>query len=162
MGFANVIKTLYLREMEVAYRPPQLYSDAAPGTYNIFVIRNGVVNIYGLIGYCDTIVGSAIEFAVTINAVPMQNAAVAIAGAAGDLIMFPMVTGALNVIIPAVAAQQLRTDRWPLAGVGVVGNVTGPTNVILTCTVAPMVAPESISFRLLYHRLEPRATVTTV
>jgi len=158
MGFANVIKALSLREMEVAYRPPQVYVN---GNTTIFVIRNGVVNIYGIVGYLDTVVATAITMAITVNAVQMDNATpTAVNGAQYDLIMWPMVIGALNVVVPALAAQQLRTDRWVTPGV--VGNVTGPCNVVLNCTTGPMVAPESISFRLLYHRLEPRATVTTI
>lgn len=161
MSFKTYIKSLTQREIEVAYRPPQVYSNVAPGpNYDIFVVTGGVVNIYAIIGYLDTVVAALITMGIAVNGINMQNAAgiVAVNGAAGDIIMWPMVdVAAADVVVPGFAVANLRTARWVITGVA--AQCTGPCNVVLTCAAAAMVAPESISFRLLYHRLEPSALV---
>lgn len=159
MSYKTYIKSLFRREIEVAYRPPQAYNGlGAPGpNYNIFNVTGGVVNIYAIFGYLDTVVAAVTTMAITVNGIAMQNAAVAINGAAGDIVMWPMITGVGNVIIPGVAIANLRTDQWVVNGVA--AQCTGPCVIILACLAATMVLPESMSFRVLYHRLEPSAHI---
>lgn len=161
MSFKTFIKSLSLREMEVAYRPPQVYSNVAPGPdYDIFVVTGGIVNIYAILGYLDTVVAAAITMGIAVNGIEMQNAVgiVAVNGAQGDIIMWPMGdTAATDVVVPGVAVANLRTDQWVVSGIA--AQCTGPCDIVLTCGAAAMVAPESISFRVLYHRLEPSALI---
>ena len=163
MSYKTYIKALSQREMEVAYRPPQVYSGlVAPGpNYDIFQVTGGVVNIYAIFGYLDTVVAAVTTMAITINGIAMENVAAAINGAAGDIIMWPMLaTGIGDVIVPGVAIANLRTDQWVVNGVA--AQCTGPCMINLQCLAATMVAPESISFRVLYHRLEPSALIARV
>lgn len=162
MSFKTFIKALSQRELEVAYRPPQEYNGlGAPGpNYDIFEVTGGVVNIYAIFGYLDTVVAAVTTMAITINGIAMETAAVAINGAAGDIIMWPMSAGIGDIIVPGVAVANLRTDQWVVSGVA--AQCTGPCMINLQCLAATMVAPESISFRVLYHRLEPQAQIDPV
>jgi len=163
VSFKSYIKSLSQREIEVAYRPPQAYNGlGAPGpNYDIFQVTGGIVDIYAIFGYLDTVVAAVTTMAITINGIAMENVAAAINGAAGDIIMWPMLaTGVGDVIVPGVAIANLRTDQWVVSGVA--AQCTGPCMINLQCLAATMVLPESISFRVLYHRLEPSALIAPV
>ena len=158
MSLATVVKNLFLRELESVHRPGQIY-DSAVGAYNIYVIHGGLVLITGLVAVADTAIAAITQLDFAVDGVAIAAAA-AITSGAGDVIPIPLDASGVDVLIPNIACQPNPTLVANLAEGSHAGLVAGPGNIVATATVAAMVAPESLSFRIHYRRIDPWASIS--
>jgi len=156
MAFNDEVDQIYLSKRFVARTPPTVQVNAAPAT--IFTITGGLVLITGLFVYHDTVVATALTLDVEINGVPMDSAAsISAAGPAGSVTVIPL--GAVAILTPGVLSGPVPTL---LADAGHFGQViAGPVNGLITCTftTGPLVAPETISWRCVYYKIDPEALI---
>lgn len=158
MSLATMVRNLFLRELESVYRPPQIYDDAVGG-YNIFVIHGGLVLITSLVGFADTVIAAITQLDFAVDGVAIAAAA-AITSGAGDVIPIPLDASGADVLIPNIACQPNPTLAANLAEGQHAGLVAGPGNIVANATVAAMVAPESLSFRIHYRRIDLGASIS--
>jgi len=157
-SISTMVKNLFLRELESVYRPPQIYSDAI-GAYTIYVIHGGLVLITGLVAVADTAIAALTQLDFAVDGVAIAATA-AITSGAGDVIPIPLDASGVDVLIPNIACQPNPTLVANLAEGQHAGLVAGPGNIVATATIAPMVAPESLSFRIHYRRIDPWASIS--
>jgi len=156
MGLISLVKQISQQQLFVARTAPVTQVNAAPAT--IFTITGGLVQVVALFIYKDTVVATAMTAVVEINGVPMDAAgAVTIVGAAGSISVIPL--GNVAITTPGLLAETVPTV---LADTGHFGQViAGPVNGLVTCTFAagPLVAPETISWRCVYRKIDPEALI---
>jgi hypothetical protein len=154
MSMKSTLDSIYLSQPFVARTAPV---SQANGLVTIFTITGGLVYIWGLLIYHDTVVATAQTVIVTINGVPMDaGGAVAINGAAGSITIIPL--GAVAIVAPTLAGP----IPTLLGAAGFFfARVAGPVNGLIACTFAagPLVAPETISWRCLYSKIDPAAMI---
>jgi len=156
MGLSSLVKEISQKQIFVARTPPTVQVNAAPAT--IFTITGGLVLISGLFVYHDTVIATVLTLDVEINGVPMDSAAsISAVGPAGSITVIPL--GAVAITTPGTLAEPVPTV---LADTGHFGQViAGPVNGLITCTFTggPLVAPETISWRCLYRKIDPQALI---
>ncbi len=156
MSLAQEVKATYLGKQFVARTRPVTQANGAGVT--LFTITGGLVLITGLFCYHDTVITTAQTIAVQINGVPMDAAGgVSNVGPAGSITVIPL--GAVAIITPATLAVPLPTL---LGAAGFFFNrIAGTVNGLISCTFAagPLVAPETISWRVVYRKIDPEAQI---
>ena len=157
-SISNMVKNLFLREVEYVNRPGQLYDDAVGG-YVIFVIHGGLVLIKSLVGVADTVIAAACQLDFTVDGVAIAATA-AITSGIGDVIPIPLDASGVDVLIPNIACQPNPTLVANLAEGSHAGLIAGPGDIVATATIAPMGAAELLSFKLQYRRIDPWASIS--
>ena len=157
MGLLSLVKQIWQQQVFVARTAPVTQVNAAPAT--IFTITGGLVQVIALFIYKNTVVATAMTAIVQINGVPVDaaGAGVTIVGAAGSISVIPL--GAVAITTPGLLAEPVPTV---LADTGHFGQmIAGPVNGLITCTFAagPLVAPETISWRCIYRKIDPEALI---
>ncbi len=154
MGLKSLIAGISQTRQYVARTAPVTQAN---GVVTIFTITGGLVLISGLFIYHDTVIATAQTVIVTINGVPMDaGGAVAINGAAGSITVIPL--GAVAIVAPTLAGPVPTL----LGAAGFFFNrIAGPVNGLIACTFAagPLVAPETISWRCVYRKIDPEALI---
>lgn len=153
-ALSKTIESLRLTSLDVAYTAPQIW---AVGTPTVFTIAGGPVWIKALFARCVQINTIAATFAVTICGIAMQNAAVAINGAANSLIVWPLGAAVTQVIIPALLAQPVPTLATEI--IGQTGQMASVGAVVLTVAGGVGNPDGTIEFYLVYQRMHPNSNV---
>lgn len=157
MGLRQEIQQV-LQDMDrVAYRPPQIYSNVAPGTYNLWVVTGGPIWVRIVGNRAVQAVTTAPTFALTLNTVAMQNAAVANTCVINGITTFPLGAAAGQVIVTNLLSQPPFSLANALLGQVGQGQIMGIGNVLLT--VAGAVADGTIEFFMVYKKLSPASNV---
>jgi len=155
MGLNTVIKRISLDIMQVAIRPAEIYllADYNPGS--LFTIVGGPVWIKGLFAQATVAAETtAATAAITVNGVAIQNAALNVDSALGDIIMWPLDAAGGAVIVPNVAINPMPTLAAALLGNS--GTVSGPGDIALTVS-ADM--DSTFVFYVVYYRMSPNSQI---
>lgn len=158
MGLKQTVDDVWLSKRFVARTPPTRY---APGAQTIFTITGGLVQILGLLCYKDTAVAGVCTIFITINAVPMDTggAGIDIVGAQGSINVCPLGAVAMGA---ATLAEPLPPILSTTSASVWLSRVAGPFNGLIVATFAgagPLGVNERVSFRCLYHKLDPEALI---
>ena len=155
MGLSNIVKSTHLLQQEVAVRPGQIYLLAAFNPGNLFTIVGGPVWIKGLFAQAtvaaETTTATA---AITVNGVAIQNAALNVDSALGDIIMWPLDAAGGAVIVPNVAINPMPTLAAALLGNS--GTVSGPGDIALTVSAN---MDSTFVFYVVYYRMSPNSQI---
>lgn len=157
MGLRQEIQQVVQDMDRVAYRPAQIYSNVAPGTYNLWTVTGGPIWVKAIGTRAVQAVTTAPTFALTLNTVAMQNAAVAVTCVINGITTFPLGAAAGQVIVTNLLSQPPYSLANALLGQVGQGQIMG-TGIILL-TVGAAVADGTIEFFMVYKKLSPVSIV---
>ncbi|GAI82606.1 unnamed protein product [marine sediment metagenome] len=106
MSLRNEVGEVFLQRRVVVIRPSQVYTAAAPATYNLFCIV-APVEIIDLGAIVTEAADGLTEITTTINTIAGEFAAVDCSGAIGTVIWIPLNNVAGAVIINAAAIPKV-------------------------------------------------------
>lgn len=155
MSMKSVLDSLWLSKLFVARSVPARY---LAGAATIFTITGGLVQINALLVYHDTDVATAAtEVFITVNGVPMDAGTFTITGVQGTITVSPL--GAVAMVAPTLAGPLPSL----LAAPGFFfSRVAGPINGLIVATfggVGGMLVAERVSFRCIYRKIDPEASI---
>lgn len=148
MSLKSLISQIWQSQMNIAYRPPEVY---AIGAHDIFDIE-GPVLIKLLGGYYTDASGALAELTVAINGVGADAGTVAIAGVAGQVWVSPLNVG--GAMAGAVGGLPL-TDAL-LHPKGFLAGDSAGTGIVATVAVETWTG----SIFCVYQKLAPQSLIT--
>jgi len=114
--------------------------------------------------HAEAAMGAASSFQVTACGVVMENAAVVCNLLIGEMAVWPLTTGAGNVIVPNIAASPNPPLASELLGVNkllVAPGAAAGNNFV--CTVAAVICPaNTVAFYCVYRKLRPQSLISPV
>ena len=155
MSLKSAIDDILATKPYVARTLPAWYDAAA---YTIFTVTGGLVAINAILVYHDTAVAGAVTLTTVLGGVATSGDAGAFtcAGAIGTITVLPL--GNVAQVAPTGA------EPWPtlLAAPGFFFNrIMGPVlGTIVTTVGLAMAVAERISFRCIYTKIDPEASVS--
>ncbi len=151
MSFAQEMKDVLTGNVHVAFRPSATYTVAA-GATNIFIIRNGPIEILTFGARITAAAVGATTCLATVNAVNCQAGAVAINGAVGTVVYIP-VNAAGAILNAAAIPKTVATLTTMLSGNGA---ANADANIAVTMGVGTSATCE---WFLVFRQLNPRGRV---
>ena len=148
------ISQIWTNMEQVAYRAPQQYGIAATP---IFTILGGPVWIKAIFGRFTIAEASGSTFAVAVNAINQQNAAVNCNGAINTLFTVPLGAAAGQVIVPALLCQPPYSLANALLGQVGQGTIASVGNIVLT--IAGFVTDGAPEICVVYSKMTPSAQI---
>ena len=155
MGLRSDVQHLVMNNLQVAFRPPVIYTQALSPNV-IFTITGGPIWVKAIFARLIAAEAAAVEWNSTLCAIAMETAAVAIAGAINTLVVFPLGAAGTQVIIPALLAQPVPTLATQIIGQN--GMMASLGTFALTVTVADNTA--GAEFFMVYQKMHPAAEVS--
>ena len=162
MGLRTEVSEIRQQSMTVAYRPQGIALQIA--AVNIFTLSGGPVLIEAFFALAENAIGAASTYQVTACGVVMENAAVACNLLVGEMAVWPLTTGAGNVIVPNLAASPYPPVASELLGVQqlmVAPGAAAGDNFVLTVGAA-ITPANTVAFYCLYRKLRPESLLSPV
>lgn len=162
MGLKSEVSEIREMALHTAYRP--VGAALAIAATNIFTLSGGPVLIEAFFMHAEAAMGAASSFQCTACGVVMENAAVVCNQLIGEVAIWPLTTGAGNVIVPNIAAGPLPPLASELLGVDkllVAPGAAAGDNFVMT--VAAVICPaNTVAFYVVYRKLRPQSLITPV
>ena len=153
MGLSAKINSLIQSEVNLAFKPAATYLTAAPGpTYTLFSVNGGAVEIITFGARITSAAVGAETFACTFNGVAGDSGAVAINGAVGTVVFYPLNVAGAPVNAAAVP-KTVATLTSMIVGTQPAG---APGLIVGTFAVGTSVTCE---FFCTYRKLAPNTRV---
>ncbi len=162
MSLSSEVSQIREQSMTIAYRPQGIALQIA--AVNIFTLTGGPILIKSFFALAENAIGAASTFQVTACGVVMENAAVACNLLVGEMALWPLTTGAGNVIVPNIAAGPYPPLASNLLGVQqllVAPGSAGGDNFVLTVGAAICPA-NTVVFYCEYRKLRPESLLSPV
>jgi|GEM_PF-3004425 len=116
MGFAALVKSMYLDRGQVAYRPAQAYDGVGVGGYNVFTITGPVyITVLGTRVTAASAVGN-VDLIFSVNGVAVDAAAVRCDGAVG-LVYLSSLNVAGTALQAAAIPETIATQSRVISGI---------------------------------------------
>lgn len=150
MSLANRIKKTRLGNIYLAFRPSQVYT-AVVGAYNLFLVRNGSIEVLTFGARITGAAGGATTLTTTFNGIAGEAGAVAINGAIGTVVYVPV--NAAGAILNAAAIPKTVATLTTMVVGNAAANADGP--IIGNF----LVSTATCEFFMVYRLLNPAGQV---